>query len=209
MVETEAVVGLMPAQVSQAAQVLNKAFEQDPIYTEIIPDQQERLESMLGLWEGLVDYCLAYGQVYTTPKVGGVACWLLPGNVEMTLWRILRRGMRLPRAILRLRPQARQRLRPLLNRMDQERRRLMPGRYWYLLVLGVDPALQGQGIGGKLIAPALQRADAEGVPCYLETQTESNVAFYQRRGFEVMNEDSLPGYSFRIWAMARQARRNG
>jgi ribosomal protein S18 acetylase RimI-like enzyme len=31
--------------------------------------------------------------------------------------------------------------------------------HWYLCFMGVDPALQGQGIGGRLLAPVLHDAD--------------------------------------------------
>jgi ribosomal protein S18 acetylase RimI-like enzyme len=76
--------------------------------------------------------------------------------------------------------------------------------HWYLMALGVDPPYQGQGIGGRLLQPALVRADEERIPCYLETQTERNVGFYQQRGFNVVSEGEVPGYSLRIWVMVRE-----
>ncbi len=87
-------------------------------------------------------------------------------------------------------------------------RQLVDGPHWYLWALGVAPERQGQGIGGALLAPILARADAEGLPCYLETQTEANVAFYARRGFEVLAADELPGQpvSVPMWYMAREPR---
>jgi MFS family permease len=51
--------------------------------------------------------------------------------------------------------------------------------HWYLWLLGVDPDRQGQGVGSALLAPILARADAEGLPCALETLTERNVWFYR------------------------------
>jgi len=207
MTELEPIVRLQPAQVRQAAEALNNAFAEDPIYTEIIPDRQERLDSMRGLWAALVDYSLRYGEVYTTNAVGGAACWLPPGQTEMTFWRMLRAGMKVPRAMIRFSPPSRQRLMQVLGTMDRERSRLMRRPYWYLLVVGVDPAHQARGIGGRLIAPVLRRADEQGLPCYLETETESNVAFYQRRGFVVMGEKDMPGCHFHIWLMLREAGR--
>jgi hypothetical protein len=40
---------------------------------------------------------------------------------------------------------------------------------------------------------------------YLETQTERNVAFYQKRGFEVVSDGVVPDHEVRIWAMLRKA----
>lgn len=205
MTELEPIVRLLPSQVGQAALALNNAFAEDPIYQEIIPDTQERIELMRGLWEALVDYSLRYGEVYTTNAVGGLACWLPPGQTEMTFWRMLRAGMKIPRAILRFPSASRGRMLRVLNTMERERARLMRRPYWYLLAVGVDPAFQSRGLGKRLIAPVLRRADEDGLPCYLETQTESNVAFYQRRGFVVVGENDMPGHHFRVWMMLREA----
>jgi ribosomal protein S18 acetylase RimI-like enzyme len=73
-------------------------------------------------------------------------------------------------------------------------------------VLGVEPALQGQGIGGRILAFGLERADAQRMPCYLDINNPDNIPFYQRYGFEVTEESNLPGYEFRIWGMRRPAR---
>jgi GNAT superfamily N-acetyltransferase len=54
---------------------------------------------------------------------------------------------------------------------------------WYLSIVGVSPLAQGQGLGQRLLAPTLAEADAAGAPCYLETFSSRNVAFYERLGF--------------------------
>ncbi len=69
-------------------------------------------------------------------------------------------------------------------------------------MLGVDPERQGQGIGGQIIAPVLERADRDGLPCYLETMKERNVAFYQKHGFEVVVDDVFKG-ELHYWTMKR------
>jgi GNAT superfamily N-acetyltransferase len=61
------------------------------------------------------------------------------------------------------------------------------------MILGVGPEWQGQGVGSQLLQSVLARADADGVPCYLETGTEPNLRFYRRHGFEVAIEDDVPG----------------
>ena len=48
------------------------------------------------------------------------------------------------------------------------------------------------------------RADEEGIPCYLEASNKTNVPFYERKGFKLMEEDgevTLPdGPTFyRMW----------
>ncbi len=58
--------------------------------------------------------------------------------------------------------------------------------YWYLQFLGTHPDWQRQGFGTALMAPVLERADAEGLGQYLETATDDDIAFYRARGFEVL-----------------------
>ncbi len=82
-------------------------------------------------------------------------------------------------------------------------RQAVPAAHYYLMVLGVDPPRQGQGIGGALIQPVLRRADAEKLPCYLETGKEINVRFYRRHGFEVVAAGDTPGDGPPYWTMLR------
>ncbi len=65
--------------------------------------------------------------------------------------------------------------------------RLHPAQpYWYLEVVGVEPATQGLGVGTRLLEPVLAQADEVGQRCYLETMTERNVSWYGTLGFEVV-----------------------
>jgi ribosomal protein S18 acetylase RimI-like enzyme len=91
--------------------------------------------------------------------------------------------------------------------MSEHHERMMPEPHWYLMILGVDPAHQGAGIGSALIAPTLAEADAAGLPCYLETAKERNLAFYRRHGFDVRHEAHIPGGGPKVWMMAREAKK--
>jgi GNAT superfamily N-acetyltransferase len=57
---------------------------------------------------------------------------------------------------------------------------------WYLPIIGVDCAHQGQGIGAALMKHALQLIDGVGGSAYLESSNPRNVSLYQRHGFEAM-----------------------
>ncbi len=75
--------------------------------------------------------------------------------------------------------------------------------HWYLSTLGVDPIRQRQGFGSKLLRSWLENADRDGESAYLETDTEENVQFYNRVGFELVGELDILGA--RIWRMWRAA----
>jgi ribosomal protein S18 acetylase RimI-like enzyme len=203
MTQSKEPIRLAKSQKAQAAQVLARAFMVDPVYSALFPDSSERERALGHLFGAVTGYSLVYGLVHTTPGVEGVACWLSPGNTEVTLWRILRTGLGLQWAVARFNPNARRQFLAALAYMDEIHKREVPGPHWYLWALGVEPGCQGQGIGGRLIQPVLTQADEDRVPCYLETETERNVAFYQKRGFEVVTDGVVPGQGFRIWTMLR------
>jgi len=74
--------------------------------------------------------------------------------------------------------------------------------HWYLAQIGVEPALQRQGLATWLLRPMLARIDTVGLPCYLETENATNISIYQRYGFQVVADDAVPDGPH-IWAMRR------
>jgi GNAT superfamily N-acetyltransferase len=71
------------------------------------------------------------------------------------------------------------------------------------MVVGVSPERKGQGLGRALIQPIMDRGDAAGVPCYLETSQPDNVSFYERLGFEQVVDVVEPQSGLRLWTFRR------
>ena len=69
--------------------------------------------------------------------------------------------------------------------------------HWYLGTLGVDPALQGRGVGAALLRAWLDRVDRSRAPAYLETDRASCESFYARAGFETRDHSEVLGVSIR------------
>ena len=78
------------------------------------------------------------------------------------------------------------------------------GRFWYLHYVGVRPAAQGKGHGGRIIRAQTGLADAQRLPCWLETATPANVALYERLGFVTQVEWDVPGGGPHFWGMMRE-----
>ncbi len=91
----------------------------------------------------------------------------------------------------------------LLAAVDNARPRQ---RHWYLATLGTDPDHQRSGVGSTLVQTVLAHVDAEGLPAYLESSKESNLAFYGRHGFEVTGQVRAPGGGPTLWLMWREPR---
>lgn len=61
-----------------------------------------------------------------------------------------------------------------------------PRGYYFLNIMVVLPAAQGKGVGAKMMRAVTERADEEGVRCYLESSRDvPNVAIYGRWGFRM------------------------
>ncbi|OJI89134.1 hypothetical protein ASPTUDRAFT_206115 [Aspergillus tubingensis CBS 134.48] len=75
---------------------------------------------------------------------------------------------------------------------------------WYLEVVAVHPSLQGRSLGKKAMTWVLDHIKHE--PLLLECTSESNIPFYQKLGFEVVEEVELMegGEAVKLWFMLRQ-----
>jgi len=62
------------------------------------------------------------------------------------------------------------------------------------------------GYARILIKAMLNRLDSEKIPCFLETQTEKNVAIYERYGFEVVEKGMVPETTLPHYGMLRKCR---
>ena len=58
--------------------------------------------------------------------------------------------------------------------------------HWYLPLIGVDPARQGQGVGSALMRHALAACDRDKLPAYLESTNPQNIPLYERHGFQLL-----------------------
>lgn len=197
-------VAMTRAQVESSGLVLSRAFYDDPMMIWILPDDAKRPRGLDWFMTRAALYGHKFGDVYTTAgKVDGNAIWLPPGDTDVPVMRLLRAGMLA--APLRLGMSPFGRFMKAMSFFEKLHHRDAPEKHWYLMVLGVDPSRQGQGVGGSLIAPTLARADADGLSCYLETAKERNVTFYRKHGFEVVVEDDVPD-GFHYWTMKRPPR---
>lgn len=75
---------------------------------------------------------------------------------------------------------------------------------WYLHLVAVSPQFQGQGYASTLIKPMLARADEEHCPCSLITQSLANVKKYERWGFKIVKEISVPQSDEHFYSMRRE-----
>jgi ribosomal protein S18 acetylase RimI-like enzyme len=190
------------ADAPRLALALASAFQDDPVIVWVFPDQRRRRRVLPAFMEfRLRKLGFPHDQIWMTRDGAAAAVWLPPpGTGQESHWQRL--GLLPPLVrFLGLRTPA---VLAGLSRMEQRHPYDPP--HWYLFILGVEQAAQGQGLGSALLAHMLARVDVDGMAAYLESSNERNLALYGRHGFEVTAEVVIPGGP-RIWPMWREAHR--
>lgn len=180
-------------------ETLAQAFQTDPALSWILPDPEHRARALRGLFRVLVPADARAGTALRAVDDEAAALWRAPGRAHSGGLEFLRTvvplvatfGTALPRG---LKVQA---------SIDAHRPK---GRFWYLHYVGVRPAHQGKGHGGRIIRAQTAIADAEGLPCWLETATAGNVPLYERLGFSIAMEWDVAGGGPHFWGMMRPSK---
>lgn len=179
-------------------EVLGRAFHDDPVTVYLFPKEKKRAEKWARLFGIAIDSMSDAAHVLTNDAVEGAAIWQFPNESKMGP--LL--GFRVALRFLALAGMAAPRVIRLGDFMSTHH----PSEpHYYLAALGTDPSCQGRGIGSALIQPVLDRCDKERMPAYLESSKERNVPFYQKHGFEVVEELEIPGGPT-VWSMMRRTR---
>jgi GNAT superfamily N-acetyltransferase len=200
--ETDSIIRLTKVNIKTAAVTLARAFQDYPVSVFFTPDDEKRRKTGPSKFRRILRSTIATGEAYATfPKMEGVALWFPADIKRNSWWQRLTSGELL--SALFTDKETKRRQRAFGEYSMKTRKKIVPGKHWYLQILGVDPDYQGKHYASRLLKPMLARADREGVPCFLETQLEKNVTLYQHFGFRVAEEGTIPGSNVYSWAMVR------
>jgi ribosomal protein S18 acetylase RimI-like enzyme len=177
---------------------LARAFTDDPVMLHMFPEgtkqRQHRLE---GLMRIEAKSTLRHDSVWTTTDGQATAIWKPPNKWKLGGMELLKQG---PATMAVLRSRVFVGL-GILNAIEKKHPDDPP--HWHLAVLGTDPAVQGKGLGSAVLQPVLDICDRDGEGAYLESSKERNVPFYERHGFRVTEELTVPKGGPKMWLMWR------
>jgi len=204
----QTVAPLSPSMVDTGTSTIARAFMSDPLFAWAFPDAATREQKLAVLHRVLVEYGLRYGHRITQSDDGRcVAIWEPPGQ-SMGLVGLARSG--LLTAPLKLGPGPVARLARAAAAIEPVRQQSMAGQpHWYLSIAAIDPDLQGKGRGGALLREGLARIDADGLPCFLDTNNEANLPLYERFGFTTVAQVQVGEDGPQAWGMRREAQPAG
>jgi GNAT superfamily N-acetyltransferase len=186
-----------PADRTRAVRTAVRAFADDPLVCWFFGERYEVCAERF--FATLFDMRVADGEVWVTDDAVSEAQWNPPGGLRGP--ESARDALWMAAADEVFGPEVMQRFMtwggisgPLTP----------PQPYWYLGILATHPDWQRQGLAREVLRPVGARADEEGLPMYLETATESDVAYYTRLGFAVLHEIDMPDGGPHAWLMWRE-----
>ncbi len=193
---------LTKARVGETAATLARAFYDSPLFGYVFPKGTARLPIMAAMFKGILHDAIPFGStLVATDRDGiiGAVAWYPPEGYPVPPRRQAMKYLRLP-VLVRHAPSRMGVAMRYLNASDSVHPK---DHHWYLNLLGVDPRHQGEGIGAQLIDRTLDTLDEQGLSAYLETDKESNLAWYARRRFELRETlHPVPGAP-PVWTMWR------
>jgi ribosomal protein S18 acetylase RimI-like enzyme len=197
--EQESIRGAVPDDVAALSRALAAAFDDDPIFGWLLADEHRRKEGLLRFFAlELEAVVLPSGTAWMSAEGSGACLELPPGGWRMPLRTQALHAPQFAAVFGRSLPRA------LITITQMERRHLREPHF-YVPYVGVAPEGQGVGLGTKLLGKTTEKADAHGLPTYLEASSERNAALYERLGFEHLGAFTVLG-SPPLWPMRRPPR---
>lgn len=191
------IVALDEEGLEEAARVLALAFQDDPLFTYVVPEPQERALRLPVQFAAILRFGRMFGEALATAGTPLGALVAQPPGADITPERARQSGLDgFWTAISR---DAAMRMGRVLDIFDKVNRADVPVDNWYVMAVGVLPEMQGRGIGSSLVRPIMDKARESGLPCLLDTPQPRNVPFYEKLGFRIHAETFDDPSGLRLW----------
>jgi GNAT superfamily N-acetyltransferase len=195
------------SEVSRSLPALVTSLSDDPFYRSITvdfaADETRRRATLTEYFRCSIEEAARIGhRVFGDPPELGATAWHLPIAHEQQAHAYAEKVRHL-REILG--PIGWANYQRIIDFMSLRAEQVIPRESWYLSIVGVSPMHQGQGIGARLLTPTLAEARAQCAPCFLETFSPRNIAFYQRLGFRTVASHDEPTTDHEYVVMLRDA----
>jgi len=196
------------ADVGAVTETITLAFQNDPVWSWVFPDAEQRPAQFRRWWPLFVESAVPHGWTWMAERAATIApaiaatiaMWTPPGAEELTHEAERRIPSLLEELLGDRAPVA---LEGLL-RFETAHPRDEP--HYYLGFVATHDDYRGRGIGERLLAQNLEQIDAEHLPAYLESSNPRNLARYERLGFRPREEFAVGAGGPVVTTMWRPAR---
>lgn len=202
MLSKNNIILLKKAQILKAGEVLGRALKDDPVSVHVIPDLEKRHATIKHVFQMTSCLGVRYGEVHATSvNLEGVGVWIPFETYKEHGWGNFICSFKAK--MWKLGMEASKLFKPIMEINKKMHLKYATGKHWYLQSLGVDPEYQGKGYGTLLMKYMLEKVDKNPLPVFLETSTEKNANFYNKLGFDVMEEAIAEGTDVNQFFMLR------
>ena len=160
-------------------EILCQSFQNDPQIDYILGSNGNKNKKLMRLMAYSFEFGLANGKVEISEDKNSVAIWKASNSKNMTInlfyesmlffFTFGRSGI------------------TRISAMEKKIAAFYPDKtiFNYFWILGTIPNEQGKGYGTAILSKAINKFEQDKVPLYLETSTDSNLKYYQRKRFEL------------------------
>lgn len=189
--------------LAKCADVSTRAFIDDPALKYQMGGKKPSYRQLRNYFDIILQTGFSHYDFFAPSEGIEGVIGLLPPNTDSVppMEFLLHGGWKMPFTVYR----------DVLRRLDQYethsleiRKNVSAMDAWYVMMLAVDPELQGKGFGAKMLRAFLAEMDTQGKNCYLETHKIVNVVIYQHFGFKIVNTDTVPDGTDTQYAMLRK-----
>lgn len=186
-----------PARISFAVPLLVRSFLNYPMIQTMIPDTQKRERISAYFHQFVWNYGIRYGYAYLSPHNECAAVVLDHIQSRFPPHKSILAGAV---KLFKMGPSNFKRFYSISMQITEHHFRLMPEPHTYLTSIATDPKYQGQGHASKILNAIFALHPG---PYYLETFKESNIHFYKKHGFELLEQVPIKDQPLTLYAMRR------
>ena len=165
--------------------ILTKSFDTNKSVNYVVKQDRRRIDRIRNLMDYSFNVCNEFGEVWMSDDNQACALILFPDRKRSSLRSILW-DLKLASSVIGL-----GRVSSVLKREAMIKANHPKEPIAYLWFIGVNPLLQGKGVGSAFIQEVVKECEGKRRPIYLETSTERNLPFYKKFGFEIFKQLQL------------------
>jgi GNAT superfamily N-acetyltransferase len=190
------------ADVDPAGEVLASAVRGYPFFEYCLGDADNYERMAPRMFASFVRWTMLYGKAWTTNDLNAVALRRPPGTRSMGFWNTFRSGLAF--TFLRMDHVTRRRFGRAAPIVEETHKSIMGDQpHWHCWMMGVIPSCQGTGVGGRLMRYTFEQSDRAGLPCCLETFSESSVRVHESQFYSIRKAIAIPDTPLTLCAMVR------
>lgn len=159
--------------------ILTRSFDDNKSVNDVVKQDQNRVDRIEKLMEYSFYLCHEFGEVWISDDQQACALVLFPDTKRASFFTFMW-DLKLALSVIGL-----DRINMILKREKMIKANHPRTPIAYLWFLGVNPELQGQGVGSALLGQLIKECESKNRPIYLETSMTRNLPFYKKFGFEI------------------------